>query len=61
MSWKSIPEEQDVDSLKKGAEFEKKLGVLIDNRRKLSFDHMKEIYFDGIQAKRYWIRLLVER
>lgn len=48
MSWKSIPEEQDVDSLKKGAEFEKKLGNLIDNRRKLSFDHMKEIYFDGI-------------
>ncbi|KAM3141229.1 hypothetical protein pb186bvf_006614 [Paramecium bursaria] len=61
MSWKSIPEEQDVNSLKKGAEFEKKLGNLIDNRRKLSFDHMKEIYFDGIQAKRYWIRLLVER
>jgi len=59
--WKTVPEPKDSEMYKLGNAFEKKLAKLIDNRLKSTFDPMKDINYDALSAKRWCIRVLIEK
>jgi len=59
--WKTVPEPKDSEMYKLGNAFEKKLARLIDNRLKSTFDPMKDINYEALSAKRWCIRVLIEK
>lgn len=50
--WKALPERKDTEAFKKGSTFEKNLRILFKNTTKLSFDPLKDIYYDALAKKK---------
>ena len=59
--WKNLPIPKDNEALKKGRKFERSLEDILHHNLKASFDPLKDVYFEALNAKRYCIRKLLDK
>ena len=59
--WRAIPERQDTELMKLGNAFERKLGKIIQNNLKSTFDPLKDVNYDALATKKLCIRRLFEK
>lgn len=59
--WKALPEPKNIDELRKAAKFEKNLNILIHDKLKLTFDPLKDIYYDALSKKKQCVRVLIQK